>query len=140
MSLQTESVAEALQEHLGVCDDLLRLSQKEAEALGNPAPFPAGAMQAERRDLLARLQSSAESVSKERERWQQLRTPTSETSPELAALVQRALDTIMRVLVLDRENEQNLLRRGLLPARCLPGAEQSQPHFVARTYQRHIQG
>jgi hypothetical protein len=40
--------------------------------------------------------------------------------------------------VLDRENEEALLRRGLLPARALPSPEQSQPHFVARTYQRHV--
>jgi len=43
------------------------------------------------------------------------------------------------VLVIDRENEESLLRRGLLPARALPRAEQSQPNFVARTYQRHTQ-
>lgn len=122
-----------------MCSDLLRLSQEEADALRNPAPFPAGAIQEKRKDLLARLRSSAQFVSKEREVWQQLRTPASETTPELAVLVQRTLDTIMRVLVLDRENEESLLRRGLLPVRALPRSEQSQPHFVARTYQRHVQ-
>jgi hypothetical protein len=45
----------------------------------------------------------------------------------------------MRVLVIDRENEASLLRRGLLPARALPRAEQSQPNIVARTYQRYTQ-
>ena len=140
MALHNQSVAGALQEHLDVCSDVLRLSQKESDALRAPVPFPARAIQAERKGLLARLQSSSQSVSQERNRWQQLRGPAGEADPELAALAQRALDTIMRVLVLDRENEEHLLRRGLLPARALPRAEQSQPHFVARTYQRHIPG
>ena len=55
-------------------------------------------------------------------------------------LVRTTLDTIMRVLVVGRENEQSLLRRGLVPARSLPRAEQSRPNFVALTYQRHAQG
>jgi hypothetical protein len=45
----------------------------------------------------------------------------------------------MRVLVLDRENEQHLLRRGLLSPRALPAVEPFQPGFVARLYQRHAQ-
>jgi hypothetical protein len=138
MALYTERIANALQEHLEVCSGLLRLSQREADALRSPAPFPVDTIQAERKALLVRLQSSALCVSSERELWQRSRTPVSETSSELAALVQRTLDTIMRALVLDRENEEALLRRGLLPARALPRAEQSQPHFVARTYQRHV--
>ena len=140
MALHCEPVAAALEKHLGVCNDLLRLSQKEAEALRSTAPFPADAIREERKALLARLQSSMNSVSGERSRWQQARSPVQENNPELAALVQQTLDTIMRVLVLDRENEQELLRRGLLPARSLPPAAQSQPHFIARTYQRYVQG
>ena len=138
MALHNQSVAAALQEHLDVCGDLLRLSQKESDALRDPVPFPARAIQAERKVLLARLESSSLSVARERGRWQQRKGPAGETHPELATLAQRALDTIMRVLVLDRENEKSLLCRGLLPARSLPRAEQSQPHFVAQTYQRHV--
>ena len=137
MPTDTETVASALQEHLNVCQDLLQLGKKEAEALRNPAPFPSASIQAERKALLARLEFSARAVSQQRVRWQQLRNPTSESSPELATLVQSALDTIMRVLVIDQENEQSLLRRGLLPAKMLPRAERTQPHFIARTYQRH---
>jgi hypothetical protein len=137
MTLHTEMVADALREHLGVCDELLRLAQEESDALRNPAPFPTAKINADRNNLLVRLDSSLRSVAAQRERWHQLRTPGSEADPELAELAQGALDTIMRLLVMDRENEQNLLRRGLLPARSLPRAEQSRPHFVARMYQRH---
>ena len=139
MAIQHEPVAAALREHLGVCEELLRLAQREAEALRQPGPFPAAQIQSERKALLAQLDSSSASVASQRDRCSQINAPGGETPPELADLVRTTLDTIMRVLVIDRENEANLLRRGLLPARALPRAEQSQPSFVARTYQRHAQ-
>lgn len=138
MSQETELVLEALQQHLAVCGELLGLAQKEAEALRDAASFPASAIREERNGLLAQLEASARAVSQERERWQQGRIPGSPPEPEVDELAQRVLDAIMRVLVLDRENEQNLLRRGLLPARSLPAPEQSQPHFVTSLYQRHL--
>jgi len=140
MAIDSDFVAEALREHLGVCDALLRLAEKEAEALRQPGPFPAARIQAERKDLMVRLESSSRQVADQRNRCRQLNAPGGETPPALAELVRTTLDTIMRVLVIDRENEERLLRLGLLPARALPRAEQSQPSFVARTYQRHAQG
>jgi len=44
---------------------------------------------------------------------------------------------LMRVLLLDRENQQALLRHGLLPARHLPATAGQQPHCVADLYRRH---
>jgi len=140
MAANYDSIAGALREHLGVCDDLLLLAQKEAEALRQPEPFPAARIQAARKDLLVRLEVSSHLVASQRKRWCQPNASGSDTPPELAELVRTTLDKIMRVLVIDRENEQSLLRRGLLPPRSLPRAEQSRPNFVARTYQRHAQG
>jgi hypothetical protein len=140
MAIHHDPVAEALREHLGVCGDLLLLAQEEAEALRQPRPFPAARIQAVRKDLLVRLESSSRLVASQRNRSGQLGVPGCESPPELVDLVRTTLDTIMRVLVIGRENEQSLLRRGLVPARSLPRAEQSQPNFVALTYQRHAQG
>jgi hypothetical protein len=140
MDILHDPVASALREHLGVCEDLLLLAQKEAEALRQPGAFPAAQIQSERKALLARLESSSRSVAAQRSQRSPLNGPDGGTPPELADLVQRTLDKIMRLLVMDRENEASLLRRGLLPARSLPRVEQSQPNFVAHTYQRHVQG
>jgi len=129
----------ALREHLGVCNALLELARKESDALNNPAPFPALALQLERKALLNRLESALSLLVQKRSLWQQSGPDFLTRNPQLARVHQTALDTIMRVLVLDRENEQHLLRRGLLPPRALPTAEQSQPGFVARLYQRHTQ-
>jgi hypothetical protein len=132
-----DEMTDALREHLGVCNALLELAHKEAQALKSPAPFPALAIQVERKALLCRLECALKLLGQKRALWNcsgQERVPGD---PRSTRLLRTALDTIMRVLVLDRENEQQLLRRGLLPARCLPAAERSRPHFVARLYQRH---
>ena len=42
----------------------------------------------------------------------------------------------MKIILLDRENEQGLLRRGLVPARELPSVNQQRPNFVADLYRR----
>jgi hypothetical protein len=133
-----DSVAGALREHLSVCDELLGLAKREADALRQAGQFPAAALQAERKKLLARLESSSRALASNCGRWSQSREMGSDTPAEIARLARTSLDTIMRVLVMGRENEQSLLRRGLLPARSLPCVEQSQPTYVARTYQRHV--
>jgi hypothetical protein len=48
-------------------------------------------------------------------------------------------DITMKLIVLDRENEQGLLRRGLLPASELPSANRQRPHYVADLYKRRGQ-
>jgi hypothetical protein len=45
-------------------------------------------------------------------------------------------DLLMKILVLDRENEQALLRHGLVPVRDLPSVNRQRPHFVAQMYRR----
>jgi hypothetical protein len=42
----------------------------------------------------------------------------------------------MKFILLDRENEQGLLRRGLVPPRQLPSVNRQRPHFVAELYRR----
>jgi hypothetical protein len=133
----TNLMAAVIQDHLGVCCKLLALAQKEAQALNSAESFPTATIQEERRALLNRLESALHSLSERRLLWQQLGTARQAHKAQLNQLIQTALDTIMRVLVLDRENEQSLLRRGLLPVRSLPPVEQSRPHCVARLHQHH---
>ncbi|MGA2662802.1 MAG: hypothetical protein ABSH34_35425 [Verrucomicrobiota bacterium] len=134
-----DEMTDALREHLGVCNALLELARKEAQALKSPAPFPAMAIQVERKALLCRLEYALKLLGQKRNLWNCSGKERAPGDPRFTRLLRTALDTIMRVLVLDRENEQQLLRRGLLPACCLPPAEQSRPHYVARLYQRHAQ-
>ena len=50
--------------------------------------------------------------------------------------MRQAQELIMRVILLDRDNEQGLLRRGWSPAREIPSAQRQRPHFVADLYRR----
>jgi hypothetical protein len=137
MTDNTYAIADALRGHLAVCNDLLGLAQRESEALKDPAPYPAAETRARRQELLRRLESSWREFGSQRAEWE--RQNHAEPGPEFASLLQTVLDTIMRVLVLDRENEQGLLRRGLLPPQALPRAERERPGFVAGIYQRNSQ-
>ena len=132
MAQASAPLISAVREHSLVCQELLALSLRESEALKASIPFSAGALQTERQRLLARLNASIRSLVGSRSGSAALRGDGI-----LAELIKEVMDTIMRVLVIDRENEQQLLRRGLLPARALPPARQSEPGFVARTYLAH---
>lgn len=132
-------IAKALEQHLAVCNQLLELAQKESEALKSAAPFPAAETRAQRITLLNGLKSALTELVHRRTLWYPTGTVSVTRDPQVARLVTSCLDTIMRILVLDRENEEQLLRRGLLPARSLPAAGQARPHFVAGLYQRHGQ-
>lgn len=57
--------------------------------------------------------------------------------PEIAELLRENQNLIMKILVLDRENEQALLRKGLVPLRHVPPANRQRPHFVSNLYQRN---
>jgi len=52
-------------------------------------------------------------------------------------LLQAGQDAVVRILMLERENQQALLRRGLCPAQHLPPAASQQPGYVAQLYRRH---
>jgi len=134
-----DEMTEALREHLVVCNALLELAHKEAQALKSPGPFPALAIQVERKALLCRLECALSLLGRKRTLWNCSGKERVLGEPRFKRLLQTALDTIMRALVLDRENEQQLLRLGLLQARGLPCPEQSRPHYVAQLYQRHTQ-
>jgi hypothetical protein len=56
---------------------------------------------------------------------------------EVQPFFQAIQGILMRILLLDRKNQQALLRRGLVPAKHLPPVAAQRPHFVANIYQRH---
>jgi len=56
---------------------------------------------------------------------------------EVKLLLQTVQNTLVRILVLNRENQQALLRRGLVPARHVPSFAFQPPHYAARRYRRH---
>ena len=129
-------VTRTLQTHIALCQEACRLVERETQSLRSQQPFPAGESQATRKGLLPRLDQSYKALREARTEWLQL--PVAERSRflEISALLRQAQELSMKTLVLDRENEQAMLRRGMLPAGQLPSASRQRPHFVADLYRR----
>ncbi len=139
--LPTESDAPALvhdlRSHLALCEDLLAVVASENQALRGSGAYVAFDFYQQRKDLLPRLERSLTSLRARRLARQQSGAAARTQHPEVAALLRSNQDLVMRIIMLDRENEQALLRRGLVPACHLPPAQRQQPHYVADLYRRH---
>ena len=89
-----------------------------------------------KKSLLPQLSQSLEQLREQRISWQNVTPDQRAKHPEVASLIRQNQDLIMKIIVLDRENEQTLLRRGLVPAQGLPSVHRQHPHFVADLYRR----
>ena len=129
-------VATSLRRHLQVCRELLTLVEAEAQSWRHAEPQAIYTGAHRRKDLLAHLNQSLDDLRKHRVRWQRLAPAERARQPEVVALLRLNQEIIMKIIVLDRENEQTLLRRGLVPVRNLPSAHRQRPHYVADLYRR----
>src|SRR5580765_7311661 len=130
-------IAECLREHRRVCSEILKLVEKENTLLRTERAEAAFALRGTRKNLLAELSDSLDKMREIRIAWLRLAPEQRQGHPEIAELLRENQNLIMKVLVLDRENEQTLLRQGLVPARQVPSANRQRPHFVANLYQRN---
>jgi hypothetical protein len=135
MNVAAEIVRE-LQAQQELHRELLAVVEQEGCALrdGTAALPAAGA--AARKNLLPRLNESLDILKKHRLRWTQASPAERARHPEVASLLRQSQDLIMKIIVQDRENEQALLRRGLVPPKHLPPANRQRPNFVADLYRR----
>lgn len=131
-------IADELRGHLALCEEMLGLVTREGEALRAAGEF-AGREFAELREaLLPRLTESVEGLKRARDAWQGMDAADRVRHGDAEVLMRRNQDLIMRILVLDRENEQMLLRRGLIPPTQLPSSQRQRPHAVAASYFRNL--
>lgn len=121
-----------LQRQRVACEEVLKLVQTENETLSGEQSF-SPISNGIKKDLLERLSDSLNSIRRQRIAWQQTGPSRVALHPQLDSELKSNLDLIMRIIVLGRENEQLLVRRGLLPPGRLPG---KQPHFVSDVYRR----
>ena len=127
---------EDLRSQLSLNTDLLGHLERESLQLRHPdSPQTPGATDA-RRELLPRLDASLERIRRHRNHWLSLSPEARSSHREIRELLRKNQDLIMRLIVLDRENEQLLLRRGLIPPKHLPPVQRQRPHYVADLYRR----
>lgn len=129
-----------LTEHLALCREILDLVERESLALREPESNSQFGFFQEKKGMLARLESSVESLKLRRQEWLTAAAAERLQHRDIDGLLRQNQDLIMKIIVLDRENEQNLLRRGLVPSRHLPASNRQRPHFVADLYRRQSFG
>ena len=125
-----------LRAHQNLCRELLTVVERERRLLHAPEVPSLAQLYETKRALLPRLNQSLEKVREHRFKWVQADATERSGQPEVTALIRQVQDLIMRVIVMDRENEQSLLRRGLMAPGQLPSANQQRPNFVAQLYRQ----
>lgn len=125
-----------LRSQLALNMDLLGHLERESQHLRQvDAPQSTAASEA-RKQALPRLDSALQRIRQHRNYWLSLSPEVRSTKHEIRELLRQNQDLIMRLIILDRENEQLLLRRGLIPPKHLPPAQRQRPHYVADMYRR----
>jgi hypothetical protein len=130
-------MARDLRAHLALSEALLLIVEREGQMFRTPGPVSNFEYAQSRKNLLPQLDQSLARLKRHRIQWQRLDPETRKQNPEIASLLRLNQDLAMKIVVLDRENEQSLLRRGLLPANHLPPANRQRPHYVADLYRRN---
>ena len=139
MTCLTEFIHD-LTTHKNLCEDILALVGKEHARLRSAKEICDEDGAVSKKKFLAQLSESLNKIRQHRNAWLKLEPAVRQAHPEIAELLRENQDLIMRILVLDRENEQALLRKGLVPTRHVPPANRQRPHFVTNLYQRHSAG
>ena len=133
----TSDLTRDLQGYQTLCEEALGLVTRENQALAAAAEFRPAEFCRLRKDLIPRLETAFTMLRGWRQHCQQFRPAQRPFGPEIKSLFQAIQSLLMRILLLDRENQQALLRRGLVPSHHLPPAGGQQPGFVASLYRRY---
>jgi hypothetical protein len=135
--IDPSQLASDLHAFLDLTQEVLDLTSRENQLLSSTEEYDPSEFSSRRKILMPRLEESLIALRGWRHRWQQLGPAERAGGGEVPMLFQATQGLLMKVLLLDRENQQALLRRGLVPARHLPAAGVRQPHCVADIYQRN---
>jgi hypothetical protein len=131
------SMAADLREHLAISHECLALVTIENRMLRSSATWQPIALHEQRMRLLPRLESILIKLREARDAWQKFSQAERDRCGEIKNLFQELQNLLPRILMLDRDNQQEMLRRGVLPPAHLPPVQQQQPNFVNNLYRRH---
>ena len=119
----------------GLCEDVLNLVSCENQALSASGEYKPDEFNGRRKRLIPELEMALMHLRNQRRARQQNAYPEG-----IKTMFQAIQNLLTRILLLDRNNQQALLHRGLVPAAHLPKAAAQKPHYVAGLYQRHSPG
>ena len=131
------TMAAELRRHHEVCREFLTLFTEENQALRSPETWSATTFTEKRKRLLPQLESVLIALRNCRQWWERMSADDRARCGEINTLLRDIQNLLPRILLLDRENQQEMLRRGAVPATQLPSVASQRPHFVTGLYQRH---
>jgi hypothetical protein len=118
-------------------EETLALAAREHQALAGAGDYEPFEFDRFRKDLLFRLESLTMGIKHWRQIWQQISPVERAGCSDVKAMIQALQDLLVRILQLDRENQQALLRRGLVPARHVTSCAAPPSNYVTNLYRRH---
>jgi hypothetical protein len=125
-----------LEKNLALYHQILTVIHQENQTLRQPDPPTLEGHRQARNNLLPALVQSLDQLKALRQSWHAISPADRAPYHEVGSLLRQSQDVVMRVIMMDRENEQCLLRRGLFPAREMPRLQSASPQFVAHRYRR----
>ena len=128
------ALAHALQAHINLCDEILADVHQEHQSLKTNQVEDLTKLQNSRQGMLEKLTSAQGEITAHKDAWNALSKPQKQTMPEIGQRLKQCTDLIMKIVSLDRENEQLMLRNKLVPPGHLPPAERQNPNLVAKIY------
>lgn len=134
----TAKMLEDLRQHMAVCRELLALVEQESKVLNGPEEPVLGELHERKKVLFPLLDESVGKVKTHRIAWQEVPAAERSNATEVNTLIRQCADLTMKVITLDRENEQQLLKRGLVPPDKVPSANRQRPHYVADLYRKNV--
>jgi hypothetical protein len=126
-----------LQAFAMVCEETLALAMREHQGLAGHEDYQPIEYYQKRKTLLPDIELLLRKFRTHRAAWQQVPQTEREHFKELKLLFQNIQGLLMRVMQLDKENQQAMLKRGLVPVKHLPSSAVQQPHYVADLYRRN---
>src|SRR3954469_16946974 len=101
-----------LRDFLALCEAALDVTTREGQALSSSSDYRSFDYYQQRKTLLPRLEASLILLRRWRQLWQDLDSSERACCPEVTSLFQVIQGLLMKILLLDRENQQALLRHG----------------------------
>ena len=120
-----------------LCAEALALAQREHQALGSQASFAHQEFDRQRTKLLPDIEVLAGRFRSHRIAWERVPQSQRERFQELKRLFQNIQNLLMKIIRLDRENQQAMLKRGMVPTNHLPAAGAGRPHYVENLYRKN---
>jgi hypothetical protein len=133
----TAGLITELRAFLVLCENVLVSVSSENQALSGQAAYQPFGFYQYRKKLLPSLEMALTNLRSKRLVWQQTKESERARCEDVKPFFEAVQDVLMKILLLDRENQQALLRRGLVPAKHLPSVTVQRPHYVTNLYQRH---